>query len=269
MRGVRWGAFESPNGSVTAYEAADARYGVTLELARTFWNLDANLPVIAALVAAGRTPIVSFDALHWRFPHMPKQQMLQEIGAGLHDDILLNLGKGLAAMEHPMFLTLAHEADMAVAHGEYMVADWPGAYRRFYKIIRPLSKDLRIGPIFTGWFNKSTYDQWVVPSQFIGVDPYCWPDHWQWPSEMLASAIPPIVAQWPRKHIFVCETGCDEDSRKPRWLSELPKALAAYPNIKGVSYFDVEKTESSGAHHNWRMDSSPASLAAARQMLSE
>jgi len=259
---MRWGAFESPNGSVEAFQAADARYGVKLELARTFWDLDVNLPTIAALVADGRTPVVSLAAKHWRFPGHTKDQILSEIAAGFHDDLLTSLASGFAALGVPIYLTLEHEADMAIDHEAYWLETYLAAYRRFYSVIRPASKNIRIGPIFTGWYAREHYAEWRMGGcQFIGVDPYCWPQWWRTPADMLAEAIPPIVDRWPRKHILVCETACDEDPRKPDWIRALPDALAAYPQIRGVMWFDVNK------ENDWRLDSSPASLEAARTML--
>jgi hypothetical protein len=263
MGNVKFGAFESPNASVSAYQAADARYGKRLSLARTYWDLDASFPAIQQLVTDGRTPIVSFDLHHWKpeFEKYTKEQWLIEIAMGLHDDILTRLGQGLASLGAPAFATLAHEPDLDSV--QYSRDQWLAAYKRFYDVVHPLAPNTRLGPIFTGWFWKDEYGQLKFDNrvQFIGVDPYCWPAHWQTPEQVLASAIPPISDRWPRKDILICETGCHEDPRKPAWLRALPSAVAAYKKIKGVSYFDVDK------ENDWRMNSSIASSIAAQEML--
>lgn len=274
---MKWGTYQSPNGSVAAFTAADARYGWRSELARTYWDLDYSVPTVQALVNDGRTLIVSFENRHWRaggeipmvdlVPRDEKGHPLP-IGEGTWDDEMIGIGKSLGAMDAEMYVTFCHEPDLDSRN--YPPLAWVAAYRRFYDCVKPYAPKAKIGPVFTGWFWRNDYDE--IPlgrkAEWVGVDPYCWPQWWRSPQDMLAEAIPPLVKRWPRKPILVCETGAHEDPRKPEWLLALPDAVAKYPQIKGVSYFDVLKSESSGTY-NWRMDSSPASLAAARQMLSE
>lgn len=256
---TRWGAFESPNADVDAYREADQRYDRTLTLARTFWDLDYAIPEVQGLVDDGRIPIVSFHAKHWRYPQMT----VLDIANGVYDSILEGIGRSLGAMDALIYATFEHEPD-----GDwqpYPPEAWQLAYRRFFDLVKLDAPKVRIGPVFTGWFWRADYDKVRLGGRlnWIGVDPYCWPSNWQTPDEMLAGAIPPIVARWPRRPILVCETGCDEDARKPAWISALPAAVAKYPNIKGVSWFDVSK------EHDWRLSSSAASLSAARAMLTD
>jgi hypothetical protein len=57
--------------------------------------------------------------------------------------------------------------------------------------------------------------------------------------------------------VTIGEVGCPEvGGDKGRWISDMWSTLTAWPQVRGMMWFDFDKET------DWRIDSSPASLAA-------
>ena len=103
---------------------------------------------------------------------------------------------------------------------------------------------------------------------WIGADPYNFFASGTWDS--FSDVVDPwyrwVRAAHPGKPLMLSEWGSKEDpsrpGRKAAWLRDAADRLRHdYPDIKAVVYFDEAKHER-GTVNDWRIDTSPRSLAA-------
>ena len=90
--------------------------------------------------------------------------------------------------------------------------------------------------------------------------------HGQWTSfkNIFAAPYKTATSTWPNKPLMVGETGCSmQGGNKAQWIHDMDAALRTnFPRINTVVWFEADKEA------DWRMVSSPSSLAAARQVWS-
>jgi beta-mannanase len=87
---------------------------------------------------------------------------------------------------------------------------------------------------------------------------------WLTPSQVFGSTLSGLEQVAPDKPVFINETGCaEEGGDKAEWITELFSYLEGTPSVVGLVWFDVDEASET----NWRLDSSPASFAAAAAAL--
>ncbi len=226
------------------------------------------------LAARNAIPMISWEPWDFRQKLNPADQpkySLSRILAGDFDAHIDQWATGLAALDQPVLVRLAHEANgtwypwAATVNGntpELYIEMWRYVYERVAaagadNVIWIWSPNVNfdgsapITPLYPG-------DDWV---DLVGLVGYF--GHWPEPPAQLPSfddvygsslAEIATVTDLP---VLITETGATErGGMKAAWIEQFLAEVVARKNIVGFVWFDASKEE------DWRVDSSPESLAA-------
>lgn len=103
----------------------------------------------------------------------------------------------------------------------------------------------------------ASYVDWVALDGYNYVDST---HPFRWPYALFSDSVTRIRGFAPNKPLFIAEIGMRQESRKATWISSVPGAMRKL-GAKAVVWFN----ETEGV--NWRLDSSSASLSAARSIV--
>lgn len=277
MRRLRLGAWDP--GLVAGIAELEAALGRPLDIVHFFqgWGVEDNRFDAARageIVARGALPMVTWEPWDYRRGTDQPEFGLRRIAAGDHDDYIRQWGRDLREFGHEVLLRFAHEMN----HSAYpwcvgvggSARDYVRAWRRVVRLVRaegatnarfvwcplvpaPGSPDLRSA--FPG-------DRFV---DLVGMDGYNAGTAADWGGWLSFSEVfGPLYRSLRRlsdRPVVVCETGCaEEGGSKARWISrafleELPRD---FPAVTAVVWFNEAREA------DWRLDSSPATLEAAR-----
>lgn len=242
---TRFAAAFGPPGIVSWYQswgARDAPDRVRLEQARTLRAL----------------PMICWEP--WD-PARPKENPfpLAEVARGKHDAYITSWAVALRGYQKPVLLRFAHE----------MNGDWypwgqarPDVYLEAWYRVRTLF--VQAGNVRLVWNPNVSYPgSWPVRrwypgddmADFVALDGYCWGSPWVAPAQLFGPTARE-VAEFTQRPLFVAETACHEDPRKPGWI----EALGRMP-VEAVVWFDEKK------ERDWRVASSRESAKAFRSLL--
>ncbi len=270
----RFDGFDDLNGAlgglvdiVSLYQAWDSPHDVVT-------------PDALALLRARRaTPMVTWEP--WRVPApggAPESQPRFRLGrllAGDHDAYIRGFASRVAQRDEPFFLRPMHEMNgtwypwCGTVNGnrpEEFVTVWRHLYRMFgdagataarwvwspYATSYPATAENAIARYYPG-------DDVV---DVIGLDAYNWGTARLWSRwESFAELVRPayeVVAALTDKPVVIAETASAEaGGDKAAWIRDVYRTLAAhYPRVEAVVWFNADK------ECDWRIESSPASLAA-------
>ncbi len=238
-------------------------------------------PVQVAL-QRGATPIISLELEEWG-RRGPENDILQRINAGEFDRF---------------FRLFGEQAGRYVPEGQHVIlrfgfemnGDWFAwgeqpeafvrAWRRAHGIVQPLAGD-RVQWMWSPniiWGERTAeadlypYHPGEAYVDFIALDGYNFgDDHSQWHrwqsfSEIFEASIDALHQRYGQP-VFLAEVGCADDPRKAAWLQDFFERTKNDPRIGGWAYFNYDKRAE--GEPNWRLDSDPESLAAARAFLVE
>lgn len=111
---------------------------------------------------------------------------------------------------------------------------------------------------FDKYYPGEDYVDWV------GIDGYNWGSSQSWSSSTnLSSIVAPVYSAYASsKPIMVAETSSSEvGADKAAWIADVQSSLKSrFPSVAAFIWFNVHKEQ------NWRVDSSPAALAAFRAL---
>ena len=117
------------------------------------------------------------------------------------------------------------------------------------------------------WFTGEISYKAIWPGgsyvDWVALDGYNYVDSthpFRWPYALFSDSVSRIRAFAPTKPLLIAEIACRQIARKADWISAVPGAMRRL-GAKAVVWFD----EKEGV--NWRLDSSSASLTAARNVL--
>jgi hypothetical protein len=228
---------------------------------------------LAAVAASGAVPVLTWEP--WD-PARKNQKAyaLARFVAGDFDAHVRRWGDALAAYGGPVHLRFAHEMNAraypwAVGVNGNTAAQYVTAWRRVHDLLRSrgASQVTRVwapNVSFTG----STPLASVYPGHqhvdVVGLDGYNWGTSrrgfvWQSPAQVLGPTLTELRRLAPGKPVLLTETASTElGGDKARWVGELFAWSAAQPEVTGLIWFDENKET------DWRIASSPASLAAFR-----
>jgi len=232
-----------------------------------------DLVKLAAVAAAGVVPVVTWEP--WD-PARKNQKAfaLARFLAGDFDATVRRWGDALAAYGGPVHLRFAHEMNAgtypwAVGVNGNTAAQYVAVWRRVHDPLRSrgATQVVRVwSPNVT--FAGSTPLAAVYPGadhvDVVGVDGYNWGttrrgSAWQSPAQVLGATVAEVRRVAPGKRVLVTETASTEKGGdKARWVSDLVGWAAAQGDVGGFIWFDENKET------DWRIASSPASLAAFR-----
>lgn len=117
------------------------------------------------------------------------------------------------------------------------------------------------------WFKGEISYRKIWPGasyvDWVALDGYNYADSthpFRWPYALFSESVTHIRAFAPRKPLLIAEIGCRQLARKADWIKAVPAAMHRI-GAKAVVWFNEEGV------HNWRLDTSSASLTAARATL--
>jgi hypothetical protein len=225
-------------------------------------------------LANGRIPLIS-----WGGP------ALGSVVSGANDAMIRARADSIRALGSPVFLRWAWEmnGNWSPYDGTHSTAWGPTGGPRMYvqawrRIHTLFAQEGATNVVWVwspngsdvpaqSWNHWSRYYPGDAYVDWVGVDAYNWGNSQPWSSwSSLSSMIAPIYADYgARKPIMVAETASTEQGGdKAAWLKSVQSSLQSqFPSVAALVYFDQSKET------NWRVDSSPATLAAFRALASD
>jgi hypothetical protein len=220
-----------------------------------------------AIAKLGAVPMISWQ---------PPAGDLADVVRGQHDDHARAYADGIAAWGGRLLLRFAHEMN-----GEWIPwrtdgATFRAAWHRLHEIFRasgadnaewvwsPHVRDRRasdFAPFFPG----------IEAVDWVALDGYNWgrsqsSSRWRGFDAIFGRSYRQLVALAPDRPLMLAEIGCAEDGGdKAAWIRDalLTTVPRRYPAVRAVVWFHANPP----GHANWRVDSSPAALAAWREVV--
>jgi len=221
----------------------------------------------------GATPSISLELWQW---HQQSTKFLPAINEGKLDEFFETWARDAKAEGGTVLLRFGFEFN-----GEWF--SWSGdpaafvsAWRRAHDIFK------RVGADNVKWVwapnitsvpdtpdnNMHRYYPGDAYVDWVGVDGYNWGDHydewhrWQTCQDVFEKVLAEFDRRYAGKPVMLSEFGSVEDTpgRKARWVHEAFKWLSSSTRVSAVIWFNLDKRRE--GEHDWRIDSSPESLAA-------
>lgn len=280
-----------------AIDAFTSRVGARPALIKTFYRLDDDFSAagwpgqtLRAVSARGATNLVALD-LRWQ--DAPASGLLAAIAGGAADPHITAAARALAALRQPILLELGWEMN---GNWDY---PWQGstnggdaqstrafiaAWRRIVDLMRAAgADDIRFvfspnvgnpvartgaGPQHWNWYGHYyPGNAWV---DIVGLHGFHAPSLWGgtdqaflqlFDSPAMDAMLSDVEHRFPDKPILIAEFAAEEAAAKPEWIRDAFAELLRRPSVIGAVWFDMNKET------DWRIASSPASLAAYRSAL--
>jgi beta-mannanase len=203
---------------------------------------------------------------------------LDRVVRGDHDAHIRDYARAISGLGHPILFRLAQEMNLHAM-------EWFGPADRFVAAwvrVRALFDEMGAGNAIWVWcpyvHDRSTarFEPYYPGDDVVDVvalDGYNWGRrHWwqRWPSfdAVFGDSYAALRRRAPDKPIILAELGCAETGGdKAAWMREaLLRAIPdRYAAIEAVIWFDHHRPD----HPDWRIDSSPAALAAWREIVAD
>jgi hypothetical protein len=275
-RDVRFGAWQP--GGQQQFRALEQRLGRRLDIEHWYygWGEDApyrnfDLARAEAATRRGTIPMVTWEPWDYRLGRNQPSYSLRNIIQGKFDAYIRENAQAMEEVHGPVWLRFAHEMNSPTYPwsvgvngntGEQYVEAW----RRVVRIFRsqgatnvkfvwapnsPSPTDPPMRTLYPG-------DKWV---DYAAFDSYNWGgSRWTSPRATLDWVYRQVRAV-SKRPVIITETGsASSGGSKARWIRALgPTLIRHLPAVRGLVWFNEDKDR------DWRLDSSPASLAAARE----
>lgn len=225
-----------------------------------FWDKDLNSALCKQINAAGYTPMITWEP--WEPNGNPVQPAykLSTISSGSFDSYLTRWATQIKALPFTIYLRPLHEMNGDwYPWGNAVNGNAAGDYIAAWKHIKGVFN--AIGVTNVKWVWSPNVDFPILPYypgadqvDFIALDGYNWGGNsWQSPEQVFGRTLDLLKPL--NKPVFIGETGCPQDARKPQWITDFFTMLTVR-SLFGFVWFNYNK------EYNWRTDSSAASLAA-------
>lgn len=226
-----------------------------------YWDAVFPTAEVKGIAAAGYTPMITLEPWEPNGNAIQPLYALSTINAGKYDSIIRSWASAIKALGFPVLLRFAHE----------MNGDWypwgagvngnlsPLGYINAYKHVRTLF--VAAGVTNVAWVWSPNVDFPTKPFypgdsyvDWIAVDGYNFGG--RSPDDVFQATLNEIRT-YTNKPIFIGETGTFEDRSQPKgpWITAFFAMLKAH-SLNGFVWFETNKEQ------NWRIDSSPAAIAA-------
>jgi hypothetical protein len=238
-------------------------------------DLGRPFPARACRIVAdrGAVPIVSLELGLW---HAPRARMLPRIIAGEYDDYFRTWAVAARAHAEPVLLRFGFEFNGDWFSWAGRPAEFTAAWRRAHAIF----SDAGAANVAWVWAANMT----SVPDtpenaahryypgndvvDWVAVDGYNWGDGhdawhpWARCQDALAPMVTELAARYPEKRLMVAEfASCPgRPGEKARWIREAHRWLTEETAVEAAIWFNYDKRGE--GEHDWRIASSPESLAA-------
>ncbi len=227
--------------------------------------------------ALGKTLQITWEP--WHFGN-PSAVQLRDIGAGKYDAYIDSWANAARSFGGEIWLRFGHEMNgnwypwtLSAQNGDS--APYLSAYHRIHDRFR------KAGASNVRWiwcFNAESVPQasWNEPEKAypgddyvdaIGIDGYNFGDttahsRWQSFSQIFADPYEMASQTWPRKPLFISETGCSSTGGdKVVWLKEMDESLRTkFTRIESLTWFEAAKEA------DWRVLSTLATAQTARTL---
>lgn len=196
----------------------------------------------------------------------PHKATLAQIADGSQDAYIASTARTLRAVNVPVAISLAHEMNggwYPWGHGKATAAQFVKAWRHVHDVFQ----DEGVSTVIWVWSPNV-----INPVPQVALKPY-WPGdgYVDWVgvvgyyartgAQDFAALFGPTFRQirtFTERPFLLAETGAQPSPRKSTQITELLKTVAGRSDVVGFIWFDLDKET------DWRVDSSPASLAAFR-----
>ena len=263
------GESHRPAVQMAGVERRERDIGRRLAIDHHFYPWEKEFPTVReeADLQAGRIPMISWNGT-----------FNLGIDLGLQDELIKTRAAGVKALPGKVFIRWMWEMDgRKKADDTWHPALYVAAWRRIHDVFAAegvtnvqwvwcpnatafRSGDERNAPAY---YPGDEYVDWIC------ADGYNWAPGRQGDQWRSFASIYRAFYQWGMargKPLMVGEFGAQERApgEKAQWLTEAREALKTeFPGIKAVVYFDANK------HHDWRVTTSPETLAAYRDMAND
>ncbi len=210
-------------------------------------TLDARL---AAVAARGRTPTVTLEP--WPLPEqgLREDTLLADLAAGRYDAPLSQVGGSLHRYGGRVLVRFAHEMDLSTAvypWGGSDPARYIAAYRHVHALLRQeTGDDLRWIWSPAGNANAAPYYPGDDVVDFVGITLLGSAEFDAWSGTAQRRSFRQLLDEkYPRarafgKPVLLAELGVSgAPELQEAWLREMFPALEAYPDVRGVIYFNA------------------------------
>lgn len=231
-----------------------------------------------ALHRRGAVPVLTWEP--WTKGNGADQPSyaLARVIAGDFDGYITQWGAKLAAWHSPVMLRFAHEMNGDwYPWGDGVNGNTPRDYIGAWRHVHDLLVNAGASNVIWVWTPNATVNG--MPSQLgkyypgdsyvdmVGLDGYNWgasdgANRWQQPAEIFSNGLAQLRTIAPSKPVLIGETAsAEQGGSKAEWISQLVDYLAQQRDVVGFIWFNVDKET------DWRIDSSPQSVAALRAAL--
>jgi hypothetical protein len=297
--GVLLGAYAQPRHGQTLQEAAESlerALGVTLPIIRSYGRFDS--PIDSAInhwaVSGDRTVLTSISTRRRDGSRVRWRQIAEaRPGSRVHDEMVA-LARSANRLDGELWVIFSHEPEAAFNHDLGSNTDFIAAWRALHSVFElEGAGSVRWVWTMTSWsYEVGRFDpsdprraeRWYPGDEYVdllGADPYNWNgcrgnDRETW--ESLEETTRPFL-EWSRRHpdkgLVLPEFGSVEggSGAKAAWLREIG-ALMQRPEwsdrFEAIVYFHDDHSDTEGGTDcRWWLDSSPATLEAARALASD
>lgn len=258
-------AYQHP-GWISAYGRQVGRQPVIV-LSYKNWSIAPfERPELRRVWGEGAVPMVTWEPETASGHGIP----LRRIAEGRYDDYIRQSAEAAARWGKPILLRFAQEMNGGwFPWGLGVNGNTPRQFRKAWRHIYWIFHNHGAGNVKLVWSpNKAAggpFDVFYPGDRFVnwvGIDGYCWGGTSGWPSftELFGGTYERLT-QLTSKPIIIAEIGVGEEGGdKAEWLtSALTREAPAFSRIRALVWFDGVEP-----HADFRVNSSPASLAAFR-----
>lgn len=264
--GALFGAYVQPLGRTheQAIETLESQLGRTLDVDREYYAWDDPIPTSQEQtdVARGRITLMSWKALRRDGTFVS----WASIATGQQDAWITERADAFKAFGHPVMLVFHHEPENDVKTNG-TPEEFTAAWRRVHSIFlqEGATNVIWVLVLFAITYSGSRLDQFYPGDQYVdwvGGDGYnfygtfagpggCSRGAWRSFTQIFSAMVG--FAGSRDKPAFIAEWGTTEDpalpGRKAEWFREAEATIRSWPALKGLAYFDSDRTKSSGC--NW------------------
>lgn len=287
---AQWGAYASrePFPDVSSHLALQRLIGTRFQRMSWFTTWGMTWPG----AGGGQAARAGYDILLAWQPQLPGRVpvLFTDLVAGRYDDYLTQFFTRAAAHPGNVVIRFAHEPNGSgypwsasfrgnSGKGVRNTADYISGWRYVVDFYRRLSRtwnrrDIRFCWCVTASDKGVPFEEYYPGNGYVdilGMDIYNgYGGYWSSASGLLRNPYRRLTALAADKSVWVCEIGCREPGKveqagdpidprrsKADWLREL-FAITDYPRLDAVHFFHANRA------YDWRLNSSPGALAAAR-----